>query len=287
MIDLKKRFREMILDFAVIILGSALFAAAVSFILEPAEITPGGLTGLAVILHDSLNFPTGATLFILNIPLVMLGFGAFGGDFIFKTAFSVGLTSLFLDLFEKMTNPFSFDMIIAAIFGGLLLGLGLGLVMLRGATTGGIDIAVKLLGAKYKKIPMGRFFLIIDSVIVVIAALVYSNIETALYSIIAIFLSSHIIDLLLYGKDSGRIFFIITEKEALIREALLSAANRGVTLIKAEGGYTGKDKTILICAARVGEIKRIRKMIFEKDKKAFFFIANVSEINGEGFDSGM
>ena len=86
---------------------------------------------------------------------------------------------------------------------------------------------------------------------------------------------------MLYGKDNGRIFFIITEKEALIREAILSAANRGVTLIKAEGGYTGKDKTILICAARVGEIKRIRKMILEKDKKAFFFIANVSEINGE------
>lgn len=284
MIDLKIKTREILFDLFIIAVGSAIFSAAVAFLLEPSEITPGGLTGISVILHDALSFPTGTTLFILNIPLVMLGFGVFGLAFILKTAYSVFLTSVFLDIFEMLPNPFSFDMIISAIFGGLLLGLGLGLVMLRGATTGGIDIAVKLLGVKYKKIPMGRFFLIIDSVVVIIAALVYSNIETALYSIIAIFLSSHVIDLLLYGKDEGRIFFIVTENEEVIKREILSSANRGVTVVRAEGGYTGGDKTMLLCAARVGEIKRIRKIVFENDPKAFFFIANVSEINGEGFD---
>lgn len=284
MINLNAKIRELIFDYVIITIGSAIFSAAVNFLLEPAEITPGGLTGISVILHDTLNFQTGITLFILNIPLVLLGFGVFGMGFILKTAYSVFLTSLFLDVFGKLSNPFSFDMIISSVFGGVLLGLGLGLVMLRGSTTGGIDIAVKLLGVRFKKIPMGRFFLLLDSAVIFLAVLVYSNIETGLYSIIAIFLSSHVVDLLLYGKDDGRIFFIVTEKEKLIKEKILSSANRGVTLIRAEGGYTGGEKTVLLCAARVGEIKKLRKIVFENDPKAFFFIANVSEINGEGFD---
>lgn len=282
--NLKTKLREMIFDYIIITVGSVIFSAAVTFLLDPSEITPGGLTGISVILHDTLNFPTGITLFVFNIPLVLLGFGVFGISFILKTSYSVLLTSLFLDVFEKLPNPFDLDLIISAVFGGILLGVGLGLVMLRGSTTGGIDIAVKLLGVRFKKIPMGRFFLILDSAVILLAVVVYSNIETALYSIIAIFMSSHVIDLLLYGKDDGRIFFIVTEKEKEIREKILSSANRGVTIIRAEGGYTGGEKTVLLCAARVGEIKKLRKIVFENDKKAFFFIVNVSEINGEGFD---
>lgn len=284
MIVLKEKIKELVFDYIIIAIGSCIFSAAVCFFLEPSEITPGGLTGVAVVLHDTLNMPTGVTVLILNIPLVLLGFRAFGGGFIIKTAFSVFLTSVFLDIFESLPNPFSFDTIIASIFGGILLGLGLGLVMLRGSTTGGVDIAVKLLGTKYKKIPMGRFFLIIDSAVILFAALVYANIETALYSVIAIFLSSQAVDLLIYGKDDGRIFFIVTEKAETLKREIFSAANRGVTLLSAKGGYTGDEKTVLICAARVGEIKRIRRTVFESDPKAFFFIANVSEINGEGFD---
>ncbi len=287
MIVLKTKFKDLIFDYIVIALGTAVYSAAVCFLLEPAKVSPGGLTGVAVILHDTLGLPTGASVLVLNIPLILLGFRNFGGGFIIKTAVSVFLTSLYLDLFESIYIPFSLDMVISSVFGGILLGVGLGLVMARGSTTGGVDIAVKLINKRYKKIPVGRLFLAIDSAVILSAAIVYSNIETALYSVIAVFISSHMVDMLIYGKDHGRIFFIVTDKGKEIKDLILSEAKRGVTVVRAEGGYTGNEKTILVCAARLGEIKNIRRMIFDTDRSAFFFIANVSDINGEGFDSGV
>lgn len=287
MIFLKIKFKELVFDYIIIAIGTAIYSAAVCFLLEPARISPGGLTGVAVILHDTLGLPTGVSVLVLNIPLIFLGLRNFGGGFIIKTAVSVFLTSLYLELFESIGTPFSLDMVISSVFGGILLGVGLGLVMVRGSTTGGVDIAVKLINKKYKKIPVGRLFLMIDSAVILSAAIVYSNIETALYSVIAVFVSSHMVDMLIYGKDHGRIFFIVTDKGKEIKDLILSEAKRGVTVVRAEGGYTGNEKTVLVCAARLGEIKNIRRMIFDTDRSAFFFIANVSDINGEGFDSGV
>lgn len=281
---LKNKIKETVFDYVTIMLGTAIYSAAVCFILEPAKVSPGGITGIAVILHDTLSVPTGVSVLLLNIPLIILGFMNFGSGFIIKTAISVFLTSLYLDAFEMMGRIFTFDMVISSIFGGILLGLGLGLVMLRGSTTGGVDIAVKLINKKNKKLPIGKLFLMIDSLVILTAALVYRNIETALYSVIAVFISSHIVDLVLYGKEEGRIFFIITENGDSLKREILSSAGRGVTLIKAEGGYTGSEKTVLMCAARASEIKKIRRIIFDNDMNAFFFVANVSGINGEGFD---
>lgn len=284
---MKKKFKELLFDYIIIALGTAIYSAAVAFLLEPARVSPGGLTGIAVVVHDALGFPTGLSVLILNIPLILLGFKVFGGSFIIKTAVSVFLTSFYLDIFETIENPLSLDMIISSLFGGVLLGCGLGLVMSRGSTTGGVDIAVKLINKKYKSIPVGRIFLMIDSAVILLAATVYANIETALYSVIAVFISSHMVDMVLYGREHGRIFFIITDKGKEIKELILSEAKRGVTVLRAEGGYTGKEKSVLVCAARLGEIKNIRRLIFDTDRSAFFFIANVSEITGEGFDSGV
>ena len=156
--------------------------------------------------------------------------------------------------------------------------------MSRGSTTGGVDIAVKLINRKFKNLAIGRLFLIIDSFVILLAAIVYTNIETALYSVIAIFLSSQVIDTFLSDRNLGRIFFIITEKGAEIKRELLHSANRGVTELEGWGGYTGKAKSVLICAASIPEVKTIRRIILENDAKAFYFVANVNNIYGEGFD---
>ena len=129
--------------------------------------------------------------------------------------------------------------------------------------------------------------MLFDSAVIILAAIVYANIGTALYSIIAIFLSSQIIDMLLNERNLGRIFFIITEKGEEIKTAILTLANRGVTFTKAYGGYTGNEKSVLICAAYISEVKTIRRIILENGPKAFFFVANVNDINGEGFDRGL
>ncbi len=273
------------MDYIFILLGTAVYSAAVALLLEPAEISPGGVTGVALILHSSLNIPTGISVILLNIPLVLLGLRSFGAGFILKTAYSVLLTSLFIDLFESLGSIFSLDIVISSVFGGVLLGLGLGMVMARGSTTGGVDIAVKLINKKHTKIPVGRLFLLIDSAVITVAALVYSNIETALYSIIAIFISSYVIDTLLNGQTDSRVFFIVSEKGETLKAELISRANRGVTLLGGEGGYTGGKKTVLICAARLFEIKGIKQIIRECDPSAFFFLTNTSDINGQGFDN--
>lgn len=282
-----KKIRELIFDYIFIALGTGIYSVAVALLLEPAEITPGGLTGIAVIFHDLFSLPTGLSLIILNLPLIVAGLMVFGGDFIIKTAVSVMLTSFYIEIFESLSHFFNFDIILASVFGGALLGLGLGIVMSRGATTGGVDIAVKLINKRFKSLAIGRLFLLFDSAVIILAAIVYANIETALYSIIAIFLSSQIIDMLLNERNFGRIFFIITEKGEAIKQTILTSVNRGVTVVKAYGGYTGKDKSVLICAAYLSEVKTIRRIILENDPKAFFFVANVNDINGEGFDRGV
>lgn len=282
-----KRIRELIFDYIFIALGTGIYSAAVALLLEPAEITPGGLTGVAVVFNDIFSLPTGLTIIVLNLPLIVAGLKVFGGDFIIKTAVSVMLTSFYVEFFESMSHFFNFDIILSSVFGGALLGLGLGIVMSRGATTGGIDIAVKLINKRFKGLAIGRLFLLFDSAVIILAAIVYANIETALYSIIAIFLSSQIIDMLLNERNLGRIFFIITEKGEEIKTAILTLANRGVTFTKAYGGYTGNEKSVLICAAYISEVKTIRRIILENDPKAFFFVANVNDINGEGFDRGL
>ncbi len=282
-----KRIREIIFDYILIALGTGIYSAAVAFLLQPSKITPGGLTGIAVIFHDAFGLPTGLSVLVLNIPLIVAGLKVFGGEFIIKTAVSVMLTSFYIEIFEPMSSLFSFDIILSALFGGALLGLGLGIVMSRGSTTGGIDIAVKLINRKFKNLAIGRLFLIIDSVVILLAAVIYANIETALYSVIAIFLSSQVIDMFLSERNFGRIFFIITEKGTEMKQELLQGAKRGVTELEARGGYTGKGKTVLICAASIPEVKNIRRIILENDKKAFYFVANVNDINGEGFDRGV
>ncbi len=279
-----KKWKESLLDYLFITLGTAVYSAAVALLLEPAEISPGGVTGIALILHNTINIPTGISVLVLNIPLIFSGLRAFGSGFIIKTAYSVLLTSLFLDLFETIGDMFSFDIVLSSVFGGVLLGLGLGTVMARGSTTGGVDIAVKLINKRNTKIPVGRLFLTIDSAVIIAAALVYSNIETALYSVIAVFISSYVIDMVVNSNDGRRVFFIISEKGKEINASLLKRANRGVTLLNAEGGYTGNSKSVLICAANLSEIKLIKQIIREIDSSAFFFVTNTSDINGQGFD---
>ncbi len=282
-----KKWKEVLLDYAFITVGTVLYSASVALLLEPTEISPGGVTGIALILHNTLSIPTGVSVLVLNIPLILLGLHSFGGKFIIKTAYSVFLTSLFIGLFENFSNIFSFDIVISSIFGGVALGFGLGTVMARGSTTGGVDIAVKLINKKNTRIPVGRLFLLIDSTVIITAALVYSNIETALYSIVAVFISSYVIDMLINGSTDSRVFFIISNQGAKIKENLLQKANRGVTLLKAEGGYTGNEKTVLLCAARIGEIKEIKQIIEDCDRDAFFFITNTADINGQGFDKSL
>lgn len=263
-------------------LGAALYASAVEVFLGPLKISPGGLAGVAAALNYITSAPTGLLIIVFNIPLIILGFFKLGGSFMAKTALAVLISSTFIDAISSFKISIFNDKVVCSAFGGFLMGLGLGLVMLVGASTGGVDIAVKLINKRFN-ISIGRAFLLIDGFVIIFASIIYSDFQSALYSVITILVSSKTLDLILYGNSDSRVFFIITSNRELLSSELINSAGRGVTILNAQGGYTGKNSHMLLCVARNNEINKVRNTIKETDKDAFFFIVNAGDVIGKGF----
>lgn len=271
-------------DVLYILLGSALYSVGVMCFLTPSEISPGGLTGISTILSEVALLSTGVWVLILNIPLVILGFRKFGGKFVRKTAMATLINAVLLDALGAILPAYSGDKLLAAVFGGLFSGAGLALVMLRGATTGGIDIAAKLINLKHPHLSIGRLMLTIDAGIVVLAALFYRNAETAMYSAVALFASSTVMDNLLYGADKGKLVLIVTTQPRPVADGIFRSAKRGVTVMDTHGGYTGERRTMLLCAARRQEVTAVLTAVRDSDPRAFVVVAEAGQILGEGFE---
>lgn len=281
---MKSKFKsERFTDFWYFLIGSIVFSVGVISVIEPNEISPGGFTGIATVLNYWLNLPVGITVFILNIPLFILQYKHFGGSFIVKTAAATFILSCTLSVAEYVLPVFKLDGILAAVFGGVMTGFGLSLVLLRGATTGGADAVAKLVNKKYSHFPVGRIIMFIDLGVIVLSVIAYKNIESALYSIITIYASSKIIDALLYGADKGKMVYIITAFPDKVSSAIYSSLNRGVTKIDAYGGYTGDKKVLLLCAVRIHEVGALLRSVACADDTAFTVVADVGQIIGEGF----
>lgn len=266
----------------ILIFGSFVYAIAVEVFLSPLKISPGGITGISTALNYLSGFPTGILMLGFNIPIILFGFIKFGKLFIAKSAVAVILSSLFIDAIDNLYTPVFSDIMLGAVYGGALIGAGLGLIMLIGASTGGIDIIVKMLNSRLN-ISMGRAFLIIDGAVILFAAIVYRDIETALYSVIAVFVSSKVVDIILCGTLDSKAIFIITDNEEIIKKEITEKADRGVTVLPAFGGYTGRKNNILLCVARNNEINLVRNIVIKLDSSAFFFIVNAGDVVGKGF----
>ena len=277
-----KKIKKYLKEGLILIFGSFVYAIAVEVFLSPLKISPGGITGVSTALNYLSGFPTGILMLIFNIPIILFGFIKFGKLFIVKSAVAVVLSSLFIDAIDNLYTPVFSDIMLGAVFGGALIGAGLGLIMLIGASTGGIDIIVKLLNSRLN-ISMGRAFLIIDGAVILFAAVVYRDFETALYSVIAVFVSSKVVDIILCGTLDSKAIFIITDNEEIIKKEITEKADRGVTVLPAFGGYTGRKNNILLCVARNNEINLVRNIVIKLDSNAFFFIVNAGDVIGKGF----
>ena len=264
------------------IFGSFIYAVTVEVFLSPLKISPGGLTGVATALNYLTGFPTGILMLMFNIPIILFGFIKFGKLFIVKSAIAVFLSSLFIDAIDNFYTPIFSDVMLGAVFGGALIGAGLGLIMLIGASTGGIDIIVKMLNVRFN-ISIGRAFLMIDGAVIIFASVVYKDFETALYSVLAVFVSSKVVDIILCGTLDSKAIFIITDNEEIIKKEITEKADRGVTVLPAFGGYTGRKNNILLCVARNNEINLVRNLVIKQDNDAFFFIVNAGDVIGKGF----
>lgn len=284
---MQKAIKKMVFDLILYTVGSFIYSFSVTVFISPNEFSPGGFTGIATLLNFLFKVPSGFFLLLLNVPVLILGFINFGGYFIAKTTVATVLMSFSLTVTDLVLPPFEIDPILAAVFGGILMGLGISLIILRGATTGGIDIIAKIVTRKMRHLTVGRIILIFDAFVIALATVIYRNLESALYSIVSIYVTSVIMDMMLYGGDKGKILYIVSNFSNEICSDINNLVGRGVTLIPVKGGYTGADKTMLFCTVRRHQISEIYEIVDKYDKNAFITVSDAGEIIGEGFKSSI
>ena len=276
---------QTVLDLLAYAAGGALYAAAVRVFLAPNDILLGGFTGISTVLHHLFGTPIGTVVFLLNIPLLVLAYRKFGAAFLLRTGLATLLSSAFMDLFALFLPVYTGDRLLGALFGGILGGAGLGLVFLRGATTGGADILSKLLRLKFPQMSMGRLILLLDLAVVLLSFAVYRSFEAVLYSLVAIYVSAQAVDLAQTGLSHDKLLFIVTEKgETAVRE-IVETLDRGVSVLDVRGGYTGEKRQMLFCAVRASDAARLAKAVRALDDSAFIVISDISDVLGEGFKS--
>lgn len=280
---MKKTDFKYLIDAVYFVVGAAVYSVSVNMFLSPNGISPGGFTGVAAVINYVTKIPTGTMLFLFNIPILLLGYTKMGGRFIIKTSIVTALVSFGLDVSARILPPLKTDGILASMFGGIFMGIGLSLILLRGATTGGIDIIAKLINRKYRHLTVGKIILMADGVVIALNAIVYRNAESALYSIIAMYMGTRLMDVLLYGADKGKIIYIVTRKADQICREINHTVGRGVTRLSAVGGYTGEIRTMLMCTVRVHEVAAVHDAVKTHDNHAFIVVSDAGEIIGEGF----
>lgn len=267
-----------------IILGCVLYAVGVAVFIEPSSITPGGATGIAVLLNRFIGvFPVGIYIILLNLPLLIIGFFVFDIHFVVKTTFTTVFSSLLIDFFAKFLPKFSSDMILSALAGGVSCGAGLAMIMVFGATTGGTELLAKIIHKKRRYISVGTLMIAVDAAIVVLSAIVYKNFEISLYSVLCIITMSIFLDKMIYGLDRGKMLFIITSEKDIMLELLINESGRGVTEIKVLGGFSKTEKTLFLCVVRPPEVSKILSIARRCDENAFITVTEVGEVMGRGF----
>jgi len=266
----------------VIVLGTVLYAVAIGLFLDPNQLAPGGVTGIAIIVNRLLALPTGVLIVCMNIPLLILGAWKFGLRLLLTTIFTIGASSVMIDLLAPY-GPVTDDRLLAAVAGGALLALGMGLVFKAGATTGGMDIAVRLIKLRFKHIKTGRLFLLTDSVVVLASAIVFGDVDLGLYAALAVIVSSTVFDMVLYGADGAKLVYIITGQEDAITRRLLDELEIGVTHLQGSGAYTDTDKRVILCAMRKQLLPQVQDIATVEDPLAFLIVTSATEIFGEGF----
>ena len=264
------------------LLGAFIMAFAVSFFLLPNELSSGGFSGIATILYYKLKIPMGATIASLNIPLFLMAGYKIGKSFFTKTIIGTLSLSFFIDFLDTFT-PLTNDKMLAAIYGGILTGIGTAIILKSNSSTGGSDLLTNIIKKYNNKIELGRVITIIDASIVVLNVVFLKKIEIGLYSAIVIYLMGLLIDVIFEGIFFSKLIFIISDKNELIAKEILDKANRGITGLIGKGMYRNQDKIILMCAVGRRDISNIKKIIRKIDKEAFVIVTNSREVLGIGF----
>ena len=282
---MKKPFpvRRLLLDALLYVLGCFCYALAVNVFTAPNQIAPGGVTGVATLLNYVFQVPIGIIIFLINIPLLIASWLKLGKGFTIRTFIVTAISSIIIDAMGSLIPAFHGDKILVVIAGGVLMGSGLGLIFMRGATTGGAEIVARLLELKYRHIPIGRLILLVDAVVVGLSILVYRNVESALYAAVMIYISSGVMDAIIYGSERGKMVLIMSSHEQEIAETVMQKMGRGITMLNAKGAYTACERQVILCAIRRSEVYALRTLVYDIDPQAFVIVTTTDEVLGKGF----
>ncbi|MCI9192722.1 YitT family protein [Acutalibacter muris] len=279
------RQKDILLDILFITAGAAVYATAVTALTAPNNIAPGGVTGLCTMLNFMFGTPIGLMSFFINIPIILWAVVDIGYKLVVRTMAAIVLSSLFIDLFTGFMPVYSGNPILVAVFSGVCEGLGLSLTFIRGATTGGTDMVARLLERRLPHMSMGKLMLALDGVIVALSAVVFGSIENAMYACIAIFISTSVIDKILYGTDlgTGKLFYVMSPRVREMGKRVIEELDRTVTYLDSHGGYSNEPGETMLCVVRRFEVYQIQAIIREEDKDAFVIVGDAGQITGEGF----
>lgn len=277
--------KQYLIPFLVITAASVIYALSFVWCYAPNNIAFGGVTGVAQIINFFFPAaPIGITVIVLNIPLFLLGWKLIGGKLLISSLYATFASSLFIDLLNPVYDwqPME-DPLLACIFGGLLMGISLGFIFQQGATTGGTDLIARLLKLRLAWLPMGRLLMGIELLVIVLVALCFQMLGTALYGLVALYISSIVMDGVLYGMDNAKVAYIVSEKHQEVREAIVKNLDRGITILHGQRPYSGMEIDVLMCAFKQREIATIRAAVKDVDPKAFLIVCNAHEVLGQGF----
>jgi len=277
-----KRIGQKVKDYVMITLAAIVYAAGVSLFLDPNNLAPGGVTGIAILVSRLIPIPTGTLIMLLNIPMLLLGIWKFGWKFILSTFYAIFVISVATDVIAPL-GALTTEPLLAAVAGGALSAAALGVVFRAGATTGGMDIVIKVLRLKYPHMKTGSLFLISDVLIASCSGLVFGNVDIILYALIAVFIMSYVMDLVLYGKDEANLLYIISDRPEDITDRILEEIEVGVTYLQGKGAYSNSNKKVIMCVTKKQQAPRVEVIVKEEDPQAFMIITSASEIYGEGY----
>ena len=279
----KDNVRRMLVDTCFFVVGSMFYAAGINIFAVPNNIAESGATGLAIAANYLFHVPVGVANFIINVPLFILAWIFLGKRFVGRTLWVVVILSAALDLTTLFYPTYTGDPILASLFCGVLTGVGLGLVMIRGATSGGTDIAGKIVHKFFPQVSLGAAIAVSNSIVVLLCALAFRSVESAMYAVIVIVLSGRVLDYIVYGLGRGKMLMIITEKPQELSDAILQHVGRGVSILPVTGAYTGMEKSMLVVAIHRSDVAKIYKVLKTVDEHAFTIVTEAGEVLGQGF----
>lgn len=264
--------------------GSFIYGVGTHCFVAPANIAPGGASGLALMVNFITGLPVGILTMLINIPLLALAWIYLSRRFVFSTAAACALCSVILDFLVAPVFPiYSGDRLLSSLFGGVIVGVGMALIFMAGSTTGGSDILGYILQKKKPHLSIGRALIIVDGVVLLLSIFVYKNLESGLFGLISLYACTRIIDAILYGNDVGSMVTIVSQHPQAIADRIIQELERSATIVDGQGAYSRKETGILLCTVRKSQFSRLKQIIRDTDPTAFVMVTETTEVFGEGF----